>query len=235
MVDKLNLAPNNPLISVIIPTLNAENFLEAALESVFAQTYTHFEIIMIDGGSSDSTLSIATRHPEVKLLRQASKGLASAWNEGIMNSNGELIAFLDSDDIWDPTCLESHIAAFQQFPNLQASLGRVEFFIEPPSKVPPGFKRSLLEGSHVGNMPGCFVGRRNLFKKLGMYETQWKIASDLIWFDKLRAQESNVHELKNVCLRKRVHDSNLSYTTAQTPTYETELLKYLAEKIKSGR
>lgn len=235
MVENVYTAANMPLISVIIPTLNAGKFLAAALQSVFSQTYSHFEVIMIDGGSSDSTLDLAKSHPPIKIFQQESTGLASAWNEGIIKSKGDLIAFLDSDDIWPPTCLENHIVAFQENSHLQASLGRVEFFLDQVGITPPGFKLSLLEGSHVGNMPGCFVGRRDLFKKLGLFEARWKIASDLIWFDKLRNQEPNVLELKDVCLRKRVHSSNLSYTTAQTSTYKNELLQFLAEKIKNGR
>lgn len=235
MVENLHTAANAPLISVIIPTLNAGKFLTTALQSVFLQTYSHFEVIMIDGGSSDSTLDLAKSYSQIKIFQQESSGLASAWNEGIIKSKGEFIAFLDSDDIWLPNCLQNHIAAFQELPHLQASLGRVEFFLDQVDTTPLGFKLSLLEGSHVGNMPGCFVGRRDLFKKLGMFETRWKIASDLIWFDKLRNQEPNVLELKEVCLKKRVHSSNLSYTTAQTPTYEKELLQFLAEKIKNGR
>lgn len=235
MVENVSTAANTPLISVIIPTLNAGNFLAAALQSVFSQTYRHFEVIMIDGGSSDSTLDLAKSYPQINIFKQESSGLASAWNEGIIKSKGEFIAFLDSDDIWLPTCLENHMAAFQETPYLQASLGRVEFFLDPIGAAPAGFKLSLLEGSHVGNMPGCFLGRRSLFNKLGMYETRWKIASDLIWFDKLRNEEPNVLELNDVCLRKRVHSANLSYTTAQTPTYEKELLQFLAEKIKNGR
>jgi glycosyltransferase involved in cell wall biosynthesis len=232
MVEHLNSATNKPLVSVIIPTLNAGNFLATALQSVFSQTYPHFEVIMIDGGSSDSTLDLAKSHPQIKIFQQESSGLASAWNEGIIKSKGELIAFLDSDDIWLPTCLENHITAFQVIPNLMASLGRVEFFLNSTSGAPPGFKLSLLQGSHIGNMPGCFMGKRYLFHKLGMFETRWKIASDLVWFAKLRKQEPNIHELEQVCLRKRVHHSNLSYTTAQTPLYQNELLRFLAEKIR---
>lgn len=235
MVDHLNSAPNKPLISVIIPTLNAGNFLGNALQSVFSQTYLDFELIMIDGGSSDSTLELAKTYPQVQIFQQKSSGLASAWNEGILKARGEFITFLDSDDIWLPTCLESHILAFQGITHLEASLGRVEFFLDSNSKVPPGFKLSLLQGTHIGNMPGCFMGRRNLFNRLGMFETRWKIASDLIWFTKLRNQEPHILELEQVCLRKRIHNSNLSYTTAQTSVYDKELLQFLAEKIKNGR
>jgi glycosyltransferase involved in cell wall biosynthesis len=235
MVENLESAANKPLISIIIPTLNAGNFLASALQSVFSQTYPHFEVILIDGGSSDSTIELAKSFTQIQIFQQESSGLASAWNEGIIKSKGELIAFLDSDDVWLPTCLENHIAAFQKIPHLQASLGRVEFFLDSNDNAPPGFKLSLLQGSHIGNMPGCFMGRRNIFNRLGMFETRWEIASDLIWFDKLRNQEPHVLELNEVCLKKRVHNSNLSYTTAQTPTYEKELLEFLAEKVKNGR
>ena len=224
-----------PLISIIIPTFNSEKYLSFALESINEQTFKNYEIIVIDGGSTDQTGEILKKHPKVTTFHQKSRGLPGAWNEGIVQSNGDFIALLDSDDIWLPHTLSAHMAAFQSNPHLDISLGHVEFFLDQPGNIPVGFKTSLLQKSHLGNMPGCFLGKRSIFDQLGLFETHWKVASDLIWFSQMRKSSASIYELNQVVLKKRVHNTNLSYTSAQTPLYTKELLEFLGEKIKNKR
>ena len=226
---------SKPIVSIIIPTFNAQRFLSQALASIEAQSYQNFEVIIVDGGSTDMTKTIAENYSHAQFYQQESSGLPGAWNEGILKSKGAYIALLDSDDMWLPQTLAAHINAFNQHPNLDISLGRVEFFLNVPGEIPAGFKSSLLEKSHLGNMPGCFLGKRSIFDKLGLFETHWKVASDLIWFSQMRKSTSLVHELDEVVLKKRVHQSNLSYTSSQTPTYKNELLQFLNKKIKNER
>lgn len=235
MVDISHAHTSAPLISIVIPTLNAQQYLPSALASIDAQIYQHYEIIAIDGGSIDTTTAILEKHPQLRSYRQESSGLPGAWNEGILKARGKYIALLDSDDLWLPHTLAVHMAAFNNNPNLDISLGRVEFFLDSPDKIPLGFKASLLEKNHLGNMPGCFLGKRSIFDQLGLFETHWKVASDLIWFSQMRKSSAVIHELDQVVLKKRVHNANLSYTTAQTPVYTKELLQFLGEKIKKVR
>ena len=88
------------LISVIVPVYNGEKFLGDALASIFAQDYRPIEVIVIDDGSTDRTRAIAQSYPEVQYSYQDKQGSAVARNTGIENSRGELIAFLDADDLW---------------------------------------------------------------------------------------------------------------------------------------
>lgn len=92
-------------ISVIIPCWNQAEYLSEAIESVLAQTYKDIEVIVVDDGSPDNAAEVAQRYP-VKLIQQVNKGLAAARNTGIMNSTGEYILPLDSDDTLLPTCIE---------------------------------------------------------------------------------------------------------------------------------
>lgn len=93
------LLPHNaPLISVIIPTFNASGYLPKAIESVMNQTYTNFEVIIIDDGSTDNTRSIIKESEKVKYFYQENKGLSSARNAGMQKSNGKYLVFLDADD-----------------------------------------------------------------------------------------------------------------------------------------
>src|SRR5581483_4557774 len=93
-----------PRVTVIIPAYNRKAMLCEAVDSVLAQNYRDFELLVVDDGSTDGTTQeLASRYGErVRVLRQANHGVAAARNLGIRSSNGEYIAFLDSDDLWRP-------------------------------------------------------------------------------------------------------------------------------------
>jgi glycosyltransferase involved in cell wall biosynthesis len=106
MISKITsteIKAKNPLISVIIPCFNSDNFIRESINSVLNQTYKNIEIIVIDDGSVDTTLSILQEYSGfLTILNQNNSGAGSARNAGLRASNGEYIAFLDSDDYWDP-------------------------------------------------------------------------------------------------------------------------------------
>ena len=100
----------NPLISVIIPVYKVEDYLTACVESVLAQTYQTFEIILVDDGSPDNCPQMcdefAARDSRIRVIHKPNGGLSSARNAGIDGAKGEYLAFLDSDDLWTPLFLE---------------------------------------------------------------------------------------------------------------------------------
>lgn len=97
-------------ISVVIPNYNYGRYLGQAIESVLAQTVPVQEIIVVDDGSTDETPSIVAQYGDsVKLIRQPNRGVGAARNNGVANSKGEIIAFLDADDIWMPQKLERQL------------------------------------------------------------------------------------------------------------------------------
>jgi hypothetical protein len=98
---------DNPMVSVIIAVRNGERFLRLAIESVLAQTYRPFEIVVIDGHSDDQTAAIAGSFPEARVVPQAGRGVADAYNLGIESAKADFIAFLSHDDLWTPDKLRS--------------------------------------------------------------------------------------------------------------------------------
>ncbi|MRI58382.1 MAG: glycosyl transferase [Epsilonproteobacteria bacterium] len=108
----------SPLFSVIIPVFNREGFIARAIESVLAQTFQDFELIVVDDGSTDQSAAIASRYP-ITLIRQPNRGVSSARNAGIQASHGKIVAFLDSDDLWKPKKLEAHHHFFQENPDFK--------------------------------------------------------------------------------------------------------------------
>ncbi len=104
------------LVSVVIPVYNRENTINRAIDSALSQTYSNVEVIVVDDGSTDKTVSIVKEYDDcrIKLICQKERGGANkARNVGIANSQGEYIAFQDSDDEWLPDKLRSQIEAMQ--------------------------------------------------------------------------------------------------------------------------
>lgn len=98
---------NNPFVSIIIPTFNSERYVRECLESVFAQTFRDYEVIVVDDGSTDQTVSILQGLGErIRLVARENRGPAAARNEGIRLARGKWVAFLDSDDLWLPHKLQ---------------------------------------------------------------------------------------------------------------------------------
>lgn len=121
---------NKPLVSIIIPTYNRAHCIEQAIRSALQQTFRDFELIVADDGSTDGTEQVVARmnEPQVRVVRKINGGCSSARNFGVTNANGKYVAFLDSDDEWDPRWLETTVAMMEadaQVGAVYGSLARV--------------------------------------------------------------------------------------------------------------
>jgi glycosyltransferase involved in cell wall biosynthesis len=108
------MKPATPLVSVIIPAYNCARLIDETLRSVYKQTYTNWEIILIDDGSTDDTKAVLAPHMNrIRYYFQRNQGTAAARNAGLQMARGELFAFLDNDDIWLPEKLDLQVRAIQ--------------------------------------------------------------------------------------------------------------------------
>lgn len=121
-----------PAISVVMPVFNVESYLAQAIRSVLEQSFTDFELLIVDDGSTDASLSIAKgfNDPRIKLIHQNNRGLAGARNTGIRNARGRLIAFIDSDDQWAVDKLARHVAHLDANPEVGVSYCQSGFIDE---------------------------------------------------------------------------------------------------------
>lgn len=104
-----------PLVSAVIPTYNRAGVITESVDSVLGQSYPNLEVIVVDDGSSDDTLSLLARYGEkIRVISQRNAGPAAARNRGIAVARGEFIAFLDSDDLWLPTKIEKQVRLLQE-------------------------------------------------------------------------------------------------------------------------
>jgi len=121
----------NPRVSVVTIFLNAKKFIEEAIESVLAQTYKDWELLLVDDGSTDTSTKIARgfakQHPaKVRYLEHKgheNRGMSESRNLGIRNANGKYIAFLDADDVWRPEKLERQVPILESQPSVAMVYG----------------------------------------------------------------------------------------------------------------
>jgi len=117
---------SNVKVSVIIPAYNAEKYIEKSINSILNQTYKSFEIIIVDDGSTDSTIQLLQKYSkDIRLIKQKNAGASAARNTAINVAHGEYISFLDADDIWHPLKLEIQCREMEKHPDWVASHTKV--------------------------------------------------------------------------------------------------------------
>jgi glycosyltransferase involved in cell wall biosynthesis len=199
-------------VSVILIVRNGQALIAEALDSVFQSTIRPAEILVVDGDSTDRTVEIAQSFPLVRVIHQTSTGIARAYNEGIAQAQGKLIAFISHDDLWVPGKLDKQIAYMRRNPKVLYTVAMVQHGLAPGSTVPAGFRRELLERPVPGMMMETLVARRRVFARVGEFDPDFPIAEDTDWF--ARARDANVEMalLPDVLLHKRIHGANASLT-----------------------
>jgi glycosyltransferase involved in cell wall biosynthesis len=176
--------------TVIIPAYNASQYLSETIDSVLAQTFDDFELLIIDDGSTDNTAEIANHYCQldnrVKLISQSNKGVASARNQGIKLANSKFIALLDADDLWLPNKLFSHFEHLHHNSQVGVSFAKVEFLTSNGeltgylSNSPlNGIKPAYLLYENPTITPSNFILRREVFEQVGNFEEQMRSLEDL--------------------------------------------------------
>jgi len=172
-------------ISVIIPTYNRADFLREAIDSVLAQTYREFELLVIDDGSTDHTRDVIAMYgKQLTSHFQENRGVSSARNLGIRVSQGEYIALLDSDDRWLPQKLERQIAIMEHHPDLQLCHTE-EIWIRHGVRVNPKKKHKKYSGDIFQYcLPLCVISpssvmiRRTVFDEVGGFDERLPACED---------------------------------------------------------
>lgn len=213
-----------PLVSIILPSYNNGQYLSETLESALNQTYTNTEVIVINDGSTDNTDRILEDYKgKVKVFNSINMGAAHARNVGINAANGSVIAFLDSDDIWDYSKIEK-----QMFKLLDNNLDLVycsgtEF---GPSVKQPKLHQAKFSGDcyrYFSDFPtvamitlGCSTAviRREVIEKSGLFDEKFKGPAEDWDFFRRVCKFANVGFVDEDLVRYRIHDRNVSRTSA---------------------
>ena len=157
-------------VSVIIPVYNGERFLAEAVETVHAQEYDRLEIIVVDDGSTDRTSEIITSlKGDIQRIGQKNSGPAAARNKGLSVARGDVIAFLDADDLWPETKLNTQIPLLVDHPEVDIITGLVQY-VELPEAEPSGIRFQSQDNSAIHVHPGAGLFRRAVFEKVGLFD-----------------------------------------------------------------
>jgi glycosyltransferase involved in cell wall biosynthesis len=227
----------NPVVSVVMAVQNCDRFIEEAIASVFAQTYSHWELLLVDDGSTDRTVAIIReyelRNPErVRYFEHPGhvhRGVSASRNLGMANARGTYIAFLDGDDVYLPFRLERHVALLEANPDVamvQSDTLRWYSWSDPGMKdirirwpfesdtlvhAPGMLQRSFERTPRDGFFPSvCSVTlRRPAIEDIGHFDSRFAICEDWVFFSKLYLRK-DVYITADVVAKYRKHrDSTL--------------------------
>ena len=223
---------SDPLVTVVIPSYNYGHFVTQAVDSALAQTYPRREIVVVDDGSTDDTAQRLSAYGErIRYIRQANQGLHAARNTGIAAARGELIAFLDSDDLWHPRKLELQVRCFREHP--QAGLVAAETAAtlaggwaalpEPMNLVAEQVTLAqLLVCSRFG--ASSVVVRRECLTRLGTFEDGYRGVEDRDLWIRIAAHYP-VYHLKWPLWWYREHGTSMSFGVARMEEHEIRVLR----------
>lgn len=173
-----------PEVSVIIPTYNRAWCLAQAIESVLAQDFMDFELIVVDDGSDDNTNSVLAKFPGIRVITQKNKGVSNARNTGVRESTGHLIAFLDSDDLWKKSKLSIQVEFFRKNPDALICQTQ-EIWIRNGKRVNPGKRHQKFSGYFFEKSlelclvsPSAVMIRRSFFEQINGFDVELPACED---------------------------------------------------------
>ncbi len=230
------------LVSVVVPCYNQARFLDEAIESVLAQGYPHFEILVVDDGSTDHTFEVAARYPMVRYIRQDNQGLAAARNSGLRQSRGSYMVFLDADDRLLPNALEVGLRCLKAHQDCAFVSGYSRRIAADGSPLPIWLRRCverdhyvelLRRGNYIG-MHAAVMYRRSVFDSVGAFDTSVKACEDYDLYLRI-ARVFSVCGHREVVAEYRQHSSNMSHDSALMLKASLAVLRSQRAYVKRDR
>jgi len=216
---------NKKLVSIIIPVYNGERYLGAAIESIMNQNHLPDEVIVVDDGSVDNTDLVARQYNEsVIYVRQENRGPAAARNRGLSMAQGDIVGFLDADDLWPENKLSLQLSILTKSPSLEINIGftqRIKLRKREDNESPfdkwmdPFFTLLL----------GAAVFRKTVFEKVGLFDETLYYGEDVDWFMRAREQNVSMMVIEHVVLLYRMHKSNMTGNALARDSYFLKALK----------
>lgn len=228
-------AAGQATVSVVVPARNAAPYLAECLASVLGQSHPAHEVIVVDDGSTDATAAIAARFgAPVRVVGQAPAGANPARNRGVRESSGEFVAFLDADDLWEPTKLEVQLAAFAEDPPPDVVFGMVTQFRSP--ELAAGEGPVLRSGARpvVGHHLGAMLVRRGTFEAVGWLDETTYSGDFVDWFARASDQRLRIVTVDEVVMRRRLHRHNKGLTEPAGPREYARALRKVLERRRAA-
>jgi glycosyltransferase involved in cell wall biosynthesis len=205
------------MITIITPSYNRSDMITDAIESVLAQGFQPFEHIIVDGGSTDNTLEILKKYPHLRVISELDQGMYDALNKGLEIATGEIIGFLNTDDLYAHNIFPMIARKFDDA-DVMAVAGRAIVFSELPDgktvivdKYSPEH-RSLIECSTIGsNFFNAWFFRRSLFDRVGKFNTSYKIVGDRDFMLRFALSNLRYTVINDLVYKYRQHEDSLTF------------------------
>ncbi len=212
----------SPLVSVIIPTYMASTFISGTLDSVLAQTFTSYEILLVNDGSPDTAELETVLQPyldRIVYIKQENRGQAGARNTGLQNARGEFVCFLDNDDQWEPDFLSFHTSVMQADPGLAVHYCDAIIFGDTPrsghksmeftpSKGEANFRSLVSKACTVLNCGA--MSRRDAVLRAGMFDETLRYGEDIDLWLRIARQGGRISYRYNALARCRLRADSVS-------------------------
>lgn len=212
------------MVSIVMPCRNAASFLPETLESLRAQTFTDWELIVVDDKSTDRSREIIQHlMPEARIVAGRGEGVGAALNEGLSIVRGEYIAFIDADDLWVAQKLSKQMRQLDENPQLDGSFVLVEQFSNDPRAELP-----QPEGRHRG----ALLVRRRSFDWVGAFRADLELGEFIDWCARADEESLQFGFLPERLYRRRNHDSN---TMRRSPAQCKDLLIVVKQAMDRRR
>ena len=229
----------NPFVSVIVPAYDVAEYIGEALDSVLAQTFTDYEIIVVNDGSPHTEAlekALAPYMSRIVYLKQENRGVSAARNTAIKAARGSLLAFLDGDDTWLPNYLEVQVARIQADPTIDVLYPNVimfgdsseageEFMTICPSNGEVTFERLLLQECNVSN---CSIARRDTILRAGLFDESLRSVEDFDLWLRVIKQGGRIAYHRDVLARYRRRHGSLT----ADPVWLSEHILEVLKKVK---
>jgi glycosyltransferase involved in cell wall biosynthesis len=226
--------PPDPLVSVVLPVRDGERHVGEAIESVLAQGRDDLELVVVDDGSTDGTAGIVRGFgPPVRVVTLAGTGAGNARNVGVDEARGELLAFLDHDDVWEPDKLARQLPVLAEGA-ADLVFGHLVWFVSPEVDPETAARIACPPGPQAALLPGTLLTRRETFVRVGRFG-EWSQASEFLeWL--LRADELGLRRVtvSDVVLRRRVHGSNFHVLNPRARRDYAVALKTALDRRRAG-
>ena len=212
-----SIVPSPTTFGIVTPTLDAETYLEATLESIWSQASDEIRIdhVLVDGGSTDRTVEIAKRYPTRVVVSTDDGGMYDAINRGLSLVQGSILGYLNADDELTEGALASVARAFGEHPDAMWLMGRREYvnaegaLLAPLQPVP--FTLAEYVGMGWSHVPQeCTWLRRELYERVGPFDTSFRNTGDYDMFARCRAVAAPLI-VSDTLGRFRLHGDQLSY------------------------
>ena len=224
---------NLPLISVLIPTYNYGRFIGDAVKSVLAQTFSDYEIIVVDDGSTDDTEEVVRQFRTVRYIVREHGGISKARNVAVREAKGKWLAFLDADDLWKEDKLEKQVAYIKAHPACRILFTRFENFTDMPSAQLNERLRKLLQEKVEWCMASALIDAR-LFREYGLFDESRMYGEDTEWIFRLKFSKIALNNcLDEALYLRRVHGMNI--TASYDGLYKEDICRMAMDAYRNIR